>query len=164
MTCPSCGVLIDSKREYSRRVYKKYDEKDRFLIGEAIRKGGDWRAVAELIGINRKTAEAWASAEDHLPKPRGGNRRRIINENNRETLISWLESDPQLTVKQMKERAETEMDLQVCEATISRVLNGQGFTIKKMHYEPQNMNTPENKLKRKVYVENLQRFNEMGRS
>ena len=46
MTCPSCGVLIDSKREYSRRVYKKYDEKDRFLIGEAIRKGEDWRAVA----------------------------------------------------------------------------------------------------------------------
>ena len=56
------------------------------------------------------------------------------------------------------------MDLQVFEATISRVLNGQGFTIKKMHYEPQNMNSPENKLKRKVYVENLQRFNEMGRS
>lgn len=75
-----------------------------------------------------------------------------MTEETKEQLINMLEMDSQVTLKQMKER----LRLSCSEMTISRAIHGMGFTVKKVHQEPIGMNSLENRIKRKDYVERLQ--------
>lgn len=84
------------------------------------------------------------------PLPKGGNRKRMISEEHEEILISWMEEDSQITLKQMRERAIREIHLQVSTSTISRCIHLKGFCVKKAHYEPSNMNNQDKKIKKTV--------------
>lgn len=163
MTCPFCGHDIVREDDFVRRKYKRHSNRDRQLIVESAEANKDWQHAADLLSINRTTAESWIKLGTLEPLRKGGNRRKLISPDKTERLVEWLEEDPQVTIKQLQEKALLSMGLCVSVSTISRFLNGLCFNVKKVHHEPANMNNAVNKLKRKMYVEQLHRYMESGK-
>lgn len=163
MTCPSCGNVVERVDDFVRRKYKKHSNRDRKLIVESAEANRDWQHAAEVLDINRNTAESWIKLGTIEPLKKGGNRKKLISAENLEKFMDWLEEDPQITIKQLQEKAIQSLGLIVSVSTISRCLHGLCFNVKKVHHEPANMNNTVNKQKRKYYVEQLQAHMESGK-
>lgn len=162
MTCPWCGEAVDQVVDFVRRTYKRHPLRDRQMVVEAAEANKDWLQICDVLGVNRNTAESWIKAGRSAPLAKGGNRRKAISEDHLDHFINWLQEDPQVTLKQLKEKAILNLELDVSTSTISRCLHGMCYTVKKVHHEPINMNNPTNKQKRKTYVEKLQSLMENG--
>lgn len=162
MTCPFCGEEILTHADFVRRKYKRHALCDRKRVLEAAGAERDWQHTADILGVHRNTAESWIKIGTMEPQKKGGNREKIISPEQIERLVDWLEEDPQMTIKDLKEKACTSLGLDVSVSTISRCLHGQCLTLKKVHHEPINMNNPVNKQKRKAYVQQLQGYMESG--
>lgn len=132
------------------------------MIVEAAEANKDWLQICEVLGVNRNTAETWIKAGRCVPLPKGGNRKMAISEDHMEQFVHWVYEDPQVTIKQLREKAILNLDLTVSTSTISRFLHGMCYTVKKVHQEWINMNSVINKQKRKTYVEKLQSHMENG--
>lgn len=159
MPCPICGGIVNSIEPLIRRKNKIHSLEDRARVLRAAREGGDWLKLSQDLGIKRNTAESWLKSDSEVPNKRGGDRRGILTEDHKERLIALLESDPQITLKEMIYR----LGIPCNESTVSRALNGMAFTIKKVHVEPVGMNSAINKEKRRDYVIELQRLMEQGK-
>lgn len=82
---------------------------------------------AESLEIRRSTAETWIKLDEDKPRPKGGNYRGLLTEDDKDRLLALLEDDSQLTLQQLKSK----LGLQCSTSTICRALNGMAFTLKK---------------------------------
>jgi len=69
--------------------------------------------------------------------------------------MEWLSINPSLSLRELAEMLEGSFDIEVCQQTIANHLDGMLFTRKKTHYEPMEMNSELNKLKRRDFVQSM---------
>ncbi|KAH9073972.1 hypothetical protein Ae201684P_015872 [Aphanomyces euteiches] len=127
------------------------------LVLTAARQNENWRYVANLLGVNEKTAANWVSrartSGDWEPSTAswGGSRNIKVQREHIECLLEALGETPDLTLEDMASIIATRYNVVLSPKTISLKLDGEMFSLKKKHYEPQNMNTIENKVKKKLW-------------
>lgn len=161
--CPICRSNIDETENYQRTQYAKSSLRDRERIVECSNRGEDWKALAATLGIKYKTAYTWIRSGQVEGSKRGGRRPKILNDQQLETLLTWLENDCSLTLVQMKQRLLTEENIAISTTSIANYLEGRAYTMKKIHWEPATMNSTQNKELRKQYVTALNNHIQQGR-
>ena len=70
--------------------------------------GGNWRELAEQLGVKYKTECTWIRADVEHPKPKGGSRKKLTNDQI-DNVVTMIERDLCLTLKQLSERTEQEL-------------------------------------------------------
>lgn len=162
-TCPYCRAQVNSCEDVQRKKYNRYPTMDKSRILAVADRGEDWPALAKSLGVLYKTAYAWVTDGRQQTKARGGCKPKLLNQDQVETILSWIEEDCDLTLVQMQSRVFSEMHIVISTSSIANYLQGQVYTLKKVHGKPANMNTEENKLKRRAYVLSLLQFMRDGK-
>lgn len=151
------------KQGTKRGAYKRTgEEKARVLA--AYDGSGDWRAVAKANGVSTNTAYGWIRRSADAPKRRGGVRMKKLDVHLEDTLLGYLEENPQLTLKELARKLRDEVGTRVCTTTIHRHLHGRLFTVKKVRAEPSTMNSDGNRRKRAEYVTSLMEAQGQGKT
>lgn len=78
-------------------------------------------------------------------------------------MLAWVENNTSITLRELKNKIQSEYNKNVTITTISNVLNGMMYTIESVHKEPILMNSSENKQKRAKYVEDLNAYIASGK-
>jgi transposase len=136
---------------------------DRSSIVRAANDGGNWRQLAEQLGVNHKTAYTWIREGRDEAKQKGGRRGKCTNEQI-DVLVVMIESDPTLTLRQLPDRTLLEFGVHVRPSTIHNYLQGKLIALKKAHAIPPTMNTDANKELRKQYVQRVSQYMRDGKT
>ncbi|KAG2790396.1 hypothetical protein PC129_g6866 [Phytophthora cactorum] len=137
--------------------YKRYSLEVRVCALRVAKEAKDWKAVAELHKINERTAWGWIKTAmdtgdwigEH--KQRGGSSKKLVDAHV-DYLLGELATTPELTLVQMAELVEQRFGVSANRETVRRALDGRSFTLKKLHRDVVNRNSPINKQKRYDYV------------
>lgn len=137
--------------------YNRISNDVRKRIIRAFEQGENWRMVAEMNGVNYRTAYNWLTSGNlsYEQKTRGANRKRILNESEVDCLLEWIAADPTVTLEFLQSRVKVEYDKEVSTSTISRRLDGRFITLKKLCHIPISMNSLENQERRTHFVYQL---------
>jgi transposase len=135
-----------------RGVYNRITKESRDRVLRVAENGGDWQACAEAHEIPYRTAYGWLRNGCQPLKKRGGDTRSKLSDEQMEVVLTWLEVNPQLTLKSIAERILQVMDVEISQQSISKRLDGRLFTVKKAHYLPLGVNTVVNKELRSQFV------------
>lgn len=105
-------------------------------IVQAYKRGqGSQRMLAQRFCVSRSSVERLLKHERQTgsvaPKPHGGGRAPIVQENDRETIKEWLRDEPDLIQQQVAERFTAHTSRTVSQQTISRSLRRLEITRKK---------------------------------
>jgi transposase len=138
-----------------RGPYKKISKESRDRVVQVANAGGDWKAVAEAHEISYRTAYGWLMNNGAEPRKRGGDTRSKLSPQQIETIVAWIEGNPQLTLVAIRDRIEHEMGVVVTPQTVANRLDARLITVKKVHHIPEGVNTLINKQLRRDYVANL---------
>ena len=87
-----------------------------------------------------------------------------MTEDQIDNVVTMIERDPSLTLKQLSERTEQELGVHVCKSTIRTYLEGRLITLKKANAIPATMNTDANKVLRRQYVEKISQYMRDGKT
>ena len=142
----------------NNRQYNKSNITDREHIIHCYEDGGNWRELADSLGVNKKTAYKWARSGEAKFKHRGGKKQKNLSEDQISEIVSEVERNPSSTLKQLCRRIKTEFDIDVSVQTVYNYLHGRLITLKKAHVEVSTMNSAENKERRKLYVESISQY------
>lgn len=149
-----------------RNMPTSLEDKQRIL--DAAARGQQWQLVAVTLDVPYKTAWRWvdnATRTDNWVAAlsrRGGFRYERVTEPMKELLVQRLENNCHLTLREMADVLQYEFDVQVCEQTVKRAINGVGYTIKMIHQQSELMNTEANKQQRYEYVVQLLTLQSQG--
>lgn len=146
-----------------RGPYQRIPLADRERIVRVANDGGDWRQLAQQLGVKYKTAYTWINADAEQPKRKGGSRKKLLDEQI-DNIVAMIEMDPSLTLKQLAERTEHELGVRVCKSSIHNYLEGRLITLKKVHVIPATMNTDANKQLRREYVTRVSQYMRDGKT
>lgn len=135
-----------------RGVYKKTSKESRDRVLSVAENGGDWKIVAEAHEVPYKTAYNWLRNGGQPLKRRGGDTRSKLSEEQVAVMVSWIEENPQLTLKSIAERILLDMNVAISPQSVSWRLDGQLLTLKKVHFQPLGVNSAANKELRCQYV------------
>ncbi len=138
-----------------RGPYHRISTASRDRVLKAAEDGLDWQAVASANGISYRTAYGWLRGGGQPLKPRGGDTQSKLTSAQIDVIVSWLEENPQLNLRSIRNRIEYEMEVEASEQRVSNRLDGRLMTLKQMHYEPMEINSDDKKLKRREYVAQL---------
>ncbi|XP_045483325.1 uncharacterized protein LOC123688727 [Harmonia axyridis] len=116
---------------------------------------GDWRELANNIGVKRSTAYRWLKNQDRIPMQRGGKRRTKITEEHREFIVQYVEENNKITLKELRQKFLTDHQIIVSSECLRKHLDGLLYTLKDVRREPERLNSGETKLRRKEYVQQL---------
>lgn len=156
--CPMCRGERENLENYVRRPYKSNSSDDRRRIVECANRGDDWRTLCKSLGIKCTTAYKWIRSGEVCGKGKGGRKPRLLTDEHMERIISWIELDPEISLRQLLIQLSTEFGIQCSRPTLSNYLEGMTFTVKKLHTIPTTMNSVENKQKRKRYLTALNEY------
>ncbi|KAE9274440.1 hypothetical protein PF008_g29594 [Phytophthora fragariae] len=118
--------------------YKQYPRQVRACILQVAKDAKDWKTVAELHGVNERTAWGWIKAAmetgdwSGCQGPRVGSKKKLVDAHV-DCLLGELAATPELTLEQMAELVEQKFDVNVSRETVRRALDGRSFTLKKLH-------------------------------
>jgi len=145
------------KRGTRRGPYHRSNEDMRRRVIEAADRGEDWKVIAVANGVKEMTAYRWIRTGRVEKKARGGLQRNTkkLEEVHVEFLLEKLSENSLLTLREMAELLSETHHITVSTHTISRCLDCHLFTLKKVRYEPETMNTTANKEKRKEYTQRI---------
>ena len=126
------------RRGDRRGDYRRAGDDVRQRVIDAFENGDDWVQCAEHNGVKYATAYRWIKRGRVENLPRGGLRQNIqkLQEVHINGILDQLSQNCLLTLQQLSEFIRQQYDIVVSNQTISRVLNGRHFTIKKWHHEP----------------------------
>jgi len=147
-----------------RGRYKSHSEAVKQKILAAAESGKDWIDLAEANDVPYKTAHYWLATGSQSKKSRGGGNNKKITEQHVAVMLQWLEDDCQLTLKQLRDGLEIQFGVAVSPQAVGKRLDGCLFTIKKVHYVPQGVNTPENKQVRREFVRSAMDYVALGKT
>lgn len=148
---PHC-LLMDSRRKYNRIGVETRER----IIGAFVR-GENWRLVAQMNGVNCKTAYKWLHVDNitYEAQARRGHRMKILSESQIDTILEWISEVPTLTLGRLKVRVKDVFGKEVSITTISRYLDGRLITVKKLCHIPVSMQSDDNKELRRLFVYDL---------
>lgn len=143
--------------------YNKISSNDRRKVCEAHEEGRDWKAVAKTLGINLRTAYVWLQKGQFIPKQKGGSKSKKTEEII-EFLTDKIEKEPSVTLQQLADMLRNRFHFTVSLSTMKNWLDGELFSLKMVRPLTQNVNRPENKLKRAEYLESFFQNRSSGRT
>ena len=155
---------VTYKRTMPRNAYKKAISKDRERIVSCYESGGDWRALADSLDINKKTAYTWLKSNRRSFEQRGGNRPKKLTEEQIDIVCVEVERNPAITLKGLVDKIKAIFDIDVSIQTVYNYLHGRLITLKKAHVEIITMNDAPNKEKRRQYVERISHFMQQNKT
>lgn len=140
----------------ARGPYARHNKADRLRIIRHAEEGLNWRELAETLGIKYHTAYTWVTnMDDHdQPRPRGGSAKKL-SAVEIDGLCEIVENDPALTLSQIAEILFVGLGILLSASTVHNYLVGRLITLKKSHQIVETMNSADNKLKRRQYVEQV---------
>jgi hypothetical protein len=94
---------------------------------------------------------------------KGGNKPKILTNEQIDVMISWVEEECSITLKQLQQKILQNLRNMLSVTTVGNYLEGRVFTIKQTHCEPAAMNIEENKRKRAEYVQALNHYIKQGK-
>ncbi|XP_036325169.1 uncharacterized protein LOC118738354 [Rhagoletis pomonella] len=162
-SCPICRSDVTVAESVERRANIKYSAEDRKRIVEAANKGLDWVQLAESLNVKYKTAYVWVSSGTPQALRRGGTKERALTDNEVAVMVQWIEEDATMTLTKIREKIKQTFRKDVCISSVGNYLQGQLFTMKGIHKEPQSMNSQLNKEKRREYVCTLNQYIQEGK-
>lgn len=162
-TCPICRAVLTGTETTVRKKYKKNTNRDRERIVNCANKGDDWVSLAATLDIKYKTAFHWIRSGRDKMLAKGGIKHKILNEEQIDSLVSWVEEDCSCTLQQLKVKILTNFNTSISVSTVGNYLEGRLFTMKKVHNEPCTMNSDINKRKRAEYVQSLNNYIRQGK-
>ncbi|KAF4685308.1 hypothetical protein FOZ60_006666 [Perkinsus olseni] len=139
-----------------RGPYKKPHSSARRRVIEAAHNGGNWLGIATANGIPRSTAAGWVQRPSPKNKPRGGAKNIKLTEDHMDQVLEWISDDPFTTLRNLTDQIHVFYGIDVTPQALSRRLSGRFISLKKPHYQPAAMNTPQNKAARAVFASSLQ--------
>jgi transposase len=89
---------------------------------------------------------------------KGGNKPKILTNEQIDVMISWVEEECSITLKQLQQKILQNFRNMLSVTTVGNYLEGRVFTIKQTHCEPAAMKIEENKRKRAEYVQALNHY------
>jgi transposase len=107
-----------------RGTYNKYDSAVRLRIIKEAESGGDWVETAHANGVPYKTAHSWLRTGFEVNKSRGGSRINKLNAEQVAVMVSWLEEDCQMTLLEIRDRVELDMNVSITSQAVSKYLDG----------------------------------------
>lgn len=161
--CPICRSIITGHSAMQRKTYRKYSKKDRERLVACANRGEDWASLAETLNIKYKTAYSWISSGRGFSLKKGGNKPKLLSEERVDVIIHWLEQDPSMSLKSLKNKIYNEFQISISITAVGNYLNGRFFTVKQVHRQPITMNSFENKTRRADYVRNLNNYVQQGK-
>jgi transposase len=135
-----------------RGSYHKHSEVVILRIIKEGESGGDWVSIAEANGVPYKTAHHWLRTGYVQINRRATSNGKKVSDEQVSRILIWLEEDPQMTLQEIRDRVEVEMQVNVTPQTIGRYLDGQMFTTKLVHLLPEGVNNNSNKQLRRDYA------------
>ena len=139
------------------RSYRRMTPEHQDALVRAYHDNRDVYEVAQTLAINRDTAYRFMKRylqQQEVAQVRPGRTFRVkLTNEGLQLLIQAIEEKPDLTLKQMQERLENSGHETVSASTISRRLQGQMFTLKKMQVYPANRNSAATKNKREEFAQ-----------
>lgn len=154
---------VSQTTRQKRGPYKTHSHSTKVRIIQACDRGEDWKVEAKKHKVPASTARTWISSCDVLPKERGGTTSQKLSDEHIDKLLEWLGENCQLGLQQMVDRLDSECNVHVCKTTVGNALEGRHFTVKKVYGQPHTMNSEENKLRRKAYIEQLSSYIQAGK-
>ena len=79
-------------------------------------------------------------------------------------MIEYVSENPLITLKEIQDKIQAKYDLTVSTTTIHKHMEGNFYTVKKIRFEPANMNCEENKTKKAYYVSRLMEESENSKT
>ncbi|KAK9679585.1 Ring finger domain [Popillia japonica] len=99
-TCPICRTNVLDVEDIIRKVYRRYNNQDRERVVASANRGEGWTALAKSLRVHYKTAYHWVNSGREKMLAKGGYKPKILSEEEINTLLSWLEENCSLTLKQ----------------------------------------------------------------
>lgn len=136
-------------------IKKKEADNIRRQICAVYNDNGDWRGLANTLHVKKSTVYRWVKIQDQMERQRGGKRRQIIREEHHDLMVQYIEENPKLTLKQLKQKFEENHQVVVSTECLRKHLDGLLYTLKDIRREPERTNSEENKMRRRDYVQQL---------
>ena len=117
-----------------KRTYNRISDETRKRIIEAYENCEDWQLVAKMNGVNYKTAYSWIHSSEirYARTTQRGHRPKILSEIEVNSVLDWVSEDPTVTLEILSLRLKSEFLKSISTSTISRYLDGQCITLKKL--------------------------------
>ena len=143
---------------------KKHDNKIRSKIINLHREGKPWLEFSKNCDVPYSTAYSWILSDRELPLRRGGTNRTKKTPEISEFMINFFDTNIRGTLKKCQEAIEAEFGVTVCTTTINNWLDCEFFTLKDARHVSVGVNTLENKILRKEYLEKMINDRSNGRN
>jgi transposase len=150
--CPICRTISNESEPIERQRYKKHMCQNRERIVACANKGEDWVALAVALDVKYRTAFQWVHSGRDFMLHKGGIKPKILTDKQIDVMISWVEEECSITLKQLQQKILQIFRNMLSVTTVGNYLEGKVFTIKQTHCEPAAMNIEENKRKQAEYV------------
>ena len=133
---------------------KSVSANDKRRLITAFNRGDDYVVVANALGIKKDTAYRIIKRNSTSPHKRGGFRsqRVKVTEQIRHQILKLVDKNCGVTLQQISNDIKREFEVDLSDTTISRVLEGALYTMKRCMLIPEARNSQENKMKRKEYA------------
>lgn len=129
---------------------------------EAAQRGSDWTKLANTLEIPYKTAYSWIMECKAMVKKRGGHKPRILTSEEIRQILLWIEEQPMLTLKRIKERIFQEFHKILAPTTISNALQGRVYC-GKVQPTLEDFNSIDAKIKRREYLQAFGDYMALGK-
>ena len=143
--------------------YNKISTSDRQRICEAHRDNKDWKELAKSLGIALRTVYGWLEKNHDTPMNKGGSKPKKTEEI-MNFVIEHVEREPSVTLAQLVDLIYATFNVSVVCNTVKNWLDGEMFSLKNVRPIIQNVNRPENKVRRAQYLESLFESRANGRT
>lgn len=135
-----------------KRRNRTTSNEDRKRIVQCARAGGDIVSIAKHLGIKLSTCRAIAETDRDVALKRGLSKRKFSDDYVKH-LCSVVDDKPEFTLKQLKSRMEIDIpDVTISVSSIDRLLDGHGYSRKKLTIQPIERNRQDVKEKRVDFV------------
>lgn len=147
------------KKMGNRGNYMKINQIDRDRIIDAYQNNQDYMTLAEQLGIKRQTTQniviKFRNTGARAPQQKGGHTYSKLTIPMINAMVGYIEAKPTVTLKEIREKLlmEFPQNEAICVQTISRCLDGELITLKKLKSTPIQWNTLEVKASRRDFVE-----------
>ncbi|KAG3173353.1 hypothetical protein PC128_g18299 [Phytophthora cactorum] len=137
---------------------KTYSEEVRGRVLAAAAGSDNWRLVALHNGVELETARAWVRKARQtgvfapIPDKRGGAYNHKLGTEHVEFLKESLSENCHLILHEMRDLLRDNFGLRVIAETVRANLQGECYTLKKIHRDNDYRNAPTNKLKRQTFA------------
>ena len=129
-------------------------KEDKIRIIECHRRNEDYYQLADALGIKRNSAYSIIRRylrDGVVSRQRGGGNHTIVDDEMRDTVVAIIQENCEFTVQQINDdlRRRLPQKPQVCNNTISNILDCRIITLKLSRDAPQQRNTPDIKRARR---------------